>query len=51
MTWGKDNNVAIFFFEAFDEPWKGDPDNASGAEKHWGIFFVDRTPKEVMQEP
>ena len=50
MAWGEENNYTIFFFEAFDEPWKGDPNNALGAEKHWGIFNVDRTPKKVMQE-
>jgi len=24
----------LFFFEAFDEPWKG-----NGTEGHWGLFF------------
>ena len=48
-TWATENNVTIFFFEAFDEPWKGNPDNADGAEKHWGVFYVDRTPKQVFQ--
>ena len=47
--WARAANVTVFFFEAFDEPWKGDPNNADGAEKHWGLFFVDRTPKLVMQ--
>ncbi|MEJ2523307.1 MAG: glycosyl hydrolase [Gammaproteobacteria bacterium] len=47
--WAADANVTVFFFEAFDEPWKGNPDNPLGAEKHWGIFFVDRTPKQVMR--
>jgi exo-beta-1,3-glucanase (GH17 family) len=47
--WARAANVTVFFFEAFDEPWKGDPHNADGAEKHWGLFFVDRTPKLVMQ--
>ena len=47
--WAEETNVTVFFFEAFDEPWKGDPNNADGAEKHWGLFFVDRTPKLVMQ--
>ena len=42
-------NITVFFFEAFDEPWKGNPNNSDGAEKHWGLFFVDRTPKAVMQ--
>ena len=35
----------LFLFEAFDEPWKGDPGNPAGAEKHWGLWNVDRTPK------
>lgn len=48
--WAKKSNTTFFFFEAFDEPWKGNPDNAQGAEKHWGLFFVDRTPKKVMQK-
>jgi exo-beta-1,3-glucanase (GH17 family) len=47
--WAKQNNVTVFFFEAFDEPWKGDPNDPLGAEKHWGLFFVDRSPKLVMQ--
>jgi exo-beta-1,3-glucanase (GH17 family) len=48
-AWAKSENMTVFFFEAFDEPWKGDPNNADGAEKHWGLFKVDRTPKLVMQ--
>jgi exo-beta-1,3-glucanase (GH17 family) len=47
--WARQNNVTVFFFEAFDEPWKGDPGDPLGAEKHWGLFFVDRSPKHVMQ--
>jgi len=46
--WAEKTNVTVFFFEAFDEPWKGDPNSADGAEKHWGLFRVDRTPKPVM---
>ena len=46
--WATDSNITVFFFEAFDEPWKGNPANPTGAEKHWGIFFVDRSPKQVM---
>lgn len=48
-AWAKSANVTVFFFEAFDEPWKGNPNNADGAEKHWGIFKVDRTPKLIMR--
>ncbi len=47
--WAEEVNMTVFFFEAFDEPWKGNPANADGAEKHWGLFFVDRTPKLVMR--
>lgn len=50
MSWSKENNYTTFFFEAFDESWKGNPDNPLGAEKHWGIFFEDRTPKLVMKD-
>lgn len=46
--WAEKTNTTFMFFEAFDEPWKGNPDNAAGAEKHWGLFNVDRTPKKVM---
>jgi len=48
-AWAEAANMTVFFFEAFDEPWKGNPNNADGAEKHWGLFFVDRTPKAVMR--
>lgn len=44
MNWAEINKVMVFFFEAFDEDWKGssDPDEP---EKHWGLFHTDRTPK------
>lgn len=45
--WSKQANIMTFMFEAFDEPWKGSAD-AAEPEKHWGFFFVDRTPKPVM---
>ncbi len=47
--WARTNNTTVFFFEAFDEPWKGDPASPLGAEKHWGLFNVDRTPKAVFR--
>ncbi|TLX75031.1 glycosyl hydrolase [Labilibacter sediminis] len=50
MDWAAKENITTFFFEAFDEDWKGNPDNAMGAEKHWGIFTVDRKPKLVMKD-
>ena len=48
--WTKEMNITTFFFEAFDEDWKGETANPLGAEKHWGIFTVDRKPKKVMQD-
>lgn len=50
MDWAAKMNVTTFFFEAFDEDWKGDPGNPLGAEKHWGLFTVDRKPKLTMQD-
>lgn len=49
-TWTEQMNITTFFFEAFDEDWKGDPNNMQGAEKHWGLFTVDRKPKQVIME-
>jgi exo-beta-1,3-glucanase (GH17 family) len=49
MQWSKENNITSFIFEAFDEDWKGDPNNPLGAEKHWGLFTVDRQPKKVIE--
>jgi len=42
--WAKDNQVIMFLFEAFDEPWKGS-NNPAEPEKHWGVYNLDRTPK------
>lgn len=50
MAWAAEMNITTFFFEAFDEDWKGNPDNPMGAEKHWGLFTVDRKPKLVMYD-
>lgn len=41
QQWSEDSGVLIFFFEAFDEPWKGS-NNPNEPEKHWGIYTVDR---------
>ena len=49
-AWAEETNTTLFWFEAFDEPWKGDENDPHGAEKHWGLFFVDRTPKLVFRE-
>jgi exo-beta-1,3-glucanase (GH17 family) len=41
--------IPYFYFAAFDEPWKGSPDPRE-VEKHWGLFNVDRTPKQALRE-
>lgn len=38
--WTNENNIACFYFEAFDEPWK-DAQNAKGSENHFGLFTVE----------
>jgi exo-beta-1,3-glucanase (GH17 family) len=43
-AWAKANNITTFFFEAFDEPWKG-----AGTEGHWGLFSVERKAKQAMR--
>jgi exo-beta-1,3-glucanase (GH17 family) len=48
MTWSRAQDILTFVFEAFDEPWKGSNDPLE-PEKHWGLFTVDRRPKQVMQ--
>ena len=49
FAWTDKMNITTFFFEAFDEDWKGETNNQLGAEKHWGLFTVDREPKQVMR--
>jgi hypothetical protein len=38
-----DSPLAAFYFEAFDEPWKGE-----WGDDHWGLFDVDRKSKYVI---
>ncbi len=48
-NWSQAQGIPIFFFEAFDEDWKGGSDPAE-PEKHWGLFTKDRRPKIAMRE-
>lgn len=48
MKWCRDEGIITFFFEAFDEPWKGFSDPLE-PEKHWGLFYENRKPKKVMR--
>ena len=46
LSFGRDHNMTIFVFEAFDEDWKGkNTTHPDGAEKHWGLFDINRKPK------
>ncbi len=46
--WAETGKITTFLFEAFDEPWKGGGDQSGPdeVEKHWGIFYEDRSPKQ-----
>ena len=39
----ENTEVSFVYFEAFDQPWKTN----LPVEPNWGIFFSDRTPKEL----
>jgi exo-beta-1,3-glucanase (GH17 family) len=43
-SWIKEKEILSFFFEAFDEKWKGG-DHSNEVEKHWGLINSDRTEK------
>lgn len=47
-NWIDEHQVPTFLFEAFDEPWKGGGEYSSPneIEKHWGVFYENRTPKK-----
>lgn len=47
-AWAEENRVTTFWFEAFDENWKGGP-HPDEVEKHWGVFYTDRTPKLALK--
>jgi exo-beta-1,3-glucanase (GH17 family) len=46
-AWTNAERIPIFFFEAFDENWKGG-EHPDEVEKHWGLYRADRTPKKAM---
>lgn len=45
--WTMENNIACFYFEAFDEQWK-DAANPQGSENHFGLFNIDGEAKYAM---
>jgi exo-beta-1,3-glucanase (GH17 family) len=47
MNWAEKEQVLVYYFEAFDENWKGSSDPLE-PEKHWGLYRADRTPKLAL---
>jgi exo-beta-1,3-glucanase (GH17 family) len=47
-AWLDEARITNFWFEAFDENWKGGAEPAE-VEKHWGLYRADRTPKQAAQ--
>jgi len=47
-TWTEKEKITCFFFEAFDETWKGSKDPYE-PEKHWGYYDVYRKPKAIKR--
>jgi exo-beta-1,3-glucanase (GH17 family) len=45
ISWAKAKDVDYYYFEAFDEPWKGE----GGAGAHWGIWTSDGVMKPDME--
>ncbi len=48
-AWSEKEGVPVFFFEAFDENWKGG-DHPDEVEKHWGLYRANRTPKKAVAD-
>ncbi len=42
--WARQTGIPVFWFEAFDEPWKG-----AGTEGHWGLYDVHRRPRQALR--
>jgi exo-beta-1,3-glucanase (GH17 family) len=51
-AWVNDNKIVSLYFSSFDEKWKGGFDGdkpMDKAEKHWGVFRSDRSPKRALE--
>ncbi len=46
-AWAESSGTTTIWFEAFDEPWKGEG-NTGAAEGYWGLFDVNRKAKQAM---
>ncbi len=48
-SWTDKNDIACFYFEAFDEPWK-DANNPGGSENYFGLFTLQGQAKRALWE-
>ncbi|WP_413700255.1 glycosyl hydrolase family 17 protein [Psychromonas sp. KJ10-10] len=48
QAWSKEFGASMFFFQAFDEPWKGDTYNPGDSEKHFGLIDIEGNAKYVV---
>jgi exo-beta-1,3-glucanase (GH17 family) len=48
LAWTTRERIVNFYFEAFDEKWKGGP-HPDEVEKHWGLYRSDRQPKLALR--
>lgn len=48
MKWTDSEGILTFYFEAFDEDWKGSSEPLE-PEKNWGLFYINRTPKKAVK--
>ncbi|MBC6993371.1 glycosyl hydrolase family 17 [Neolewinella lacunae] len=46
-SWTDEKNIACFYFEAFDEPWK-DAQNPGGSENHFGLINLRGQAKHAL---
>ncbi len=46
--WSDEFGASLFFFQAFDEPWKGDDQNPGDSEKHFGLIDINGQAKYVI---
>ncbi|SFI14871.1 glycoside hydrolase family 17 protein [Halpernia frigidisoli] len=49
MNWCNTESILCYYFEAFDELWKGSEDPLE-PEKHWGLFYENRSPKQAVND-
>jgi len=45
--WSNENNISVFYFEAFDEKWK-DAQNQLGSENHFGLINLQGEAKYAI---